>query len=94
MPKIVHSAKNCLPNVFILPSVFCGTLGKDLICRVPETIHSAKVEHSANLNFPVVINDPVDDELELEVGGVCFSVGVNFLCTKLQLTVRKKKENA
>jgi len=31
VPKIVHSAKNCLPSVFILPSVFCGTLGKDLI---------------------------------------------------------------
>ena len=33
VPKIIHSTKNYLPSVFILPSVFCMTLGKDLICR-------------------------------------------------------------
>ena len=55
VPKIIHSTKNYLLSVFILPSVFCVTLGKDLICQVPETIHSAKVQHSGTQKFPVVI---------------------------------------
>jgi hypothetical protein len=31
------------------------TLGKDLICRVHEKIHSEKIPHSANIKFPVVL---------------------------------------
>jgi hypothetical protein len=40
--KIKHSAKIFFAECFILPSVFCVTLGKELLCRVPEKKHSAK----------------------------------------------------
>ena len=30
------------------------TLDKDLVCQMPERIHSATQKHSANLTFPVV----------------------------------------
>jgi hypothetical protein len=39
--KIKHSAKSFFAECFILPSVFCVTLGKELLCRVPEKKHSA-----------------------------------------------------
>ena len=46
--KRKHSANPLFAECFFLPSVFSAALGKELICRVPEIIHSA------NLTFPVV----------------------------------------
>jgi hypothetical protein len=40
--KIKHSAKSFFAECFILPRVFCVTLGKEFLCRVPEKKHSAK----------------------------------------------------
>jgi hypothetical protein len=40
--KIKHSAKSFFAECFILSSVFCLALGKELLCRVLEKKHSAK----------------------------------------------------
>jgi hypothetical protein len=34
--KIKHSAKSFFAECFLLPRVFCVTLGKDLVYRVPK----------------------------------------------------------
>ena len=33
----------CLPSAIILPSVFFAALGKELVCRVPDRIHSTNI---------------------------------------------------
>ena len=37
-----------------MPSVLKETLGKAAVCRVPDIMHSANIEHSAFSLFPVV----------------------------------------
>ena len=37
-----------------LPSVFSAALGKELVRRVPEGIHSSNIKHSVKLRIPVV----------------------------------------
>ena len=67
VPKIIHSAKISLPSAknstlgkklfgecIYFAECFFGTLDKDLMC-LPETIHSAKVQHWGTQKFPVVI---------------------------------------
>ena len=49
--KIKHSAKSFFAECFLLPSVFCMKLGKELLCRVPE------IKHSAKSQIPVVLVD-------------------------------------
>lgn len=38
----LHLAKKSLPGVFIVPSVIILALDKNVVCQVPEEIHSAK----------------------------------------------------
>ena len=44
----------CLPSAIILPIVFFTALSKELVCWVPDRMHSQTFLHSANLLFPVV----------------------------------------
>jgi len=37
-----------------MPSVSEETLGKAVVCRVPDIMHSANIKYSAFLLFPVV----------------------------------------
>jgi len=37
-----------------MPSVSEETLGKAVVCRVPDIMHSANIKHSAFSLFPVV----------------------------------------
>jgi hypothetical protein len=58
--KIKHSTKNFFAECFLLPRVFCLTLGKELFCRVPEkTLGKTfgtrqNIWHSAKSRIPVV----------------------------------------
>ena len=41
-----------------MPSVSEETLGKAVVCRVPDIMHSANIKHSAFSLFPVVTLEP------------------------------------
>jgi len=49
-----------------MPSVLEETLGKDVVCRVPDIMHSANIKHSALSLFPVV-NDDTKNSLRQEI---------------------------
>ena len=51
LPSVFFTRQTCfLPSVIILPSVFRTALGKELVCRVPEGLHSANPLTLGKLN--------------------------------------------
>ena len=64
-----------LPSAFILLSVFFAGLGKRLVCRVPEEMHSANIKTLANSAFPVVIYWSARPFYEIyTTGSLCFYI--------------------
>ena len=61
-----------LPSAFILPSVFFAALGKGLVCRVPEGMHSA--------NIKTLGKEPVSD-------GVICVLNIKERCCMVRLEV-------
>ena len=43
MPNFAECFLPLLPSAIILPSVFFTALGKELLCRVPDIMHSANI---------------------------------------------------
>ena len=45
LPSVFFSTRQivCLPSDIILPSVFFAALGKELVCRVPDRMHSTNM---------------------------------------------------
>jgi hypothetical protein len=53
--KIKHSAKSFFAECFILSSVFCVALGKELLCRVPEKNTRQNIWYTAKSQIPIVV---------------------------------------
>ena len=45
LPSVFFSTRErvCLPSAIILTSVFFTALGKELVCRLPDIMHSANI---------------------------------------------------